>query len=180
MSKNYVMVQYMFPPNTMPTNTALREVIHNAADGYIKAGKMPMFGTTFSYADARALCLQGQGWFTYKDSHTSNRFVIEQDGHVDGLRMWGSQPQIFYRIFLDVYSANEFIALLNDYGALVARIITEAEATDQEVGGCAIPATVFVSEDIVAKLIWPGHPNFTYAGAYPSAGPANATPYPAP
>ena len=179
MSKNYVMVQYVFPPKTMPTNTALREVIHNAAEGYIKAGKMPMCGTVYTYKDARAHSFN-DGWFSYRDSHTSTRYVPGEDGGMTGVVMWGDQPQVFYRIFLDVHDANEFIGLVDSYGALLARIVTEDQAGTELVDGYAIPPAIFVSEDIVAKLIWPGHPDFTYSGEYPSAGPADATPYPAP
>jgi len=178
MSKNYVMVQYVFPPKTMPTNTALRAVIHNAAEEYIKAGKMPMSGTVLTYDIARSL--SASNWFTYRDGHTSTRHVPKEDGSMDIGVMWGDQPQVFYRIFLHVDDANEFIALVDRYGALLARIVTEDQATNEPIDGYAIPPTVFVSEDIVAKLIWPGHPDFTYTGDYPIAGPADATPYPAP
>lgn len=174
MSKNYHMVQYVFPPNTMPLNTALRKVIYDAAEKYIKEGKLAMGGSRGGYDPTR----KDKAWCDYRDSHLSNRFTVDENGVLNTLKMWGNQPQVFYRIFLDLDAANEFIDLVNQYGALVARIITEEQATNNLVDGHIIPAGVFVPEERVAQYVWPGHPNFVYNGTYPTPGAPDATPFP--
>lgn len=174
MSKNYHMVQYVFPPHTMPTNIELRTVIYEAMETYIKAGKSVMNGTRFDYDASRS----SLPWSDYRDSHCSNRFIDEDTNTLITARPWKDQPQVFYRIFLDEDAANEFINLVKEYGALLARIITEDQVTPER-DGHKIPAGVFVPEEHVAKFVWPGQPTFEYTGTYPEPGPADASPYPA-
>jgi hypothetical protein len=177
MSKNYHMVQYVFPPDTMPTNIELRTVIYEAADRYIKQGKLAMAGTRIWYQPNFS---NSRSYFDYRDSHISNRYFKNEDGNPNVWNIstpWDvTVPQIFYRIFLDATAANEFIQLVLDHGALVARVITEEQA-GLEIEGFTVPADVFTPEEVVAKFVWPGYPNFEYNGTYPTAGSPTAEPY---
>lgn len=177
MSKNYTMVQYVFPPLTMPYNVDLRKVIYDAAEGYIKAGKLAMGNSAIAYISKADQDAGNKTWFDYRDSHVSNRYYKDENGVWDTVTPWKPDvEQIFYRIFLDANAANEFIQLVLDHGALAARVITEDGAGSQM--EYDYPAKVFPPEDHVAQYIWPGHPNFNYQGTYPTVGSPSATPYP--
>jgi hypothetical protein len=163
MSKNYFMVQVVWAPGVLPTNTYLHSAILEKMDQFIKSGKSPMCGSWSSHADLETIGIPVDYRMPGSGSSTMlSRETFSLDAPLAGLR-----------IFLDQSSAEEFMEFVLFHGALVARIITE----DQVGVVDGVPNTVtFPEESRVAQCIWPGRPNFVYSGTYPEPGPADATP----
>lgn len=176
MSKNYTMVQYVFPPQTFPTNTALRNTVLDIAGTYIKAGKMAMGESCLAYKSDATRDANNIPRVDYRVPHSSNRYVHGEDGLINLSGQWDPDlEQIFYRVFFDAEAAQEFCQSMLNYGALSARIVVEGGSTSAL--DFEYPDTCFPEEAHVAQFVWPGYPNFDYQGTYPSAGSADASPW---
>lgn len=177
MSKNYTMVQYVFPPRSVPDNAALRNAILDLAGTYIKAGKLAMGESCLDYKSDARRDAENIPKSDYRVPHSSNRFVHDQSGVINLSGQWPSDlEQIFYRVFFDQTAAQEFVQAMLDLGALSARIIVEGQSNPSL--DFEYPDYLFPPEAHVAQFVWPGYPNFDYQGTYPAAGPADATPWP--
>lgn len=177
MSKNYTMVQYVFPPLATTSNTALKEAILNIADTYIKEGKMIMGGSSLLYKSAEQYISENRPIPDYRISHVSNRIGVETAPIDATPPQWEpDREQLFYRIFLDASAAEDFCKSMLNLGALFAGVIVEGHSHSNL--DFQYPDSVFPPEARVAEFVWPGHPNFDYQGTYPAAGLADATPWP--
>ena len=128
MSKNYIVVQTVYAPETFP-NEKLENVLLKKIEPYIKSGR----------------CTIADSWgfkpvpgVDYRYSAFSNR------------PFWtNNTEQIFYRIFFDSDAADNFINLSLLYGAKQARIVSESDI------GKTLPNTLkFPSDEYVRKFIW--------------------------
>lgn len=152
MSKSYFMVQIVYPPQTMP-NAELEEISAAEADKYIKAGKMTKRGV-MDHIRVDSDLYSVPPTDDYRKPICNNRIALtfNEDGTA---ATWGFNPtenQVFYRILMDAESAESFREFCLQYGALAARIITEADRGVVD----GVPSTLFdFPEDAhVQQYLW--------------------------
>ena len=171
MSKNYYVVQYVWPPGFMP-NLDVEEVTLAKFDEYIKAGKAAMNGAYWAPKDQWDPNTKIE--FNKGGFHDYRRAACPRSREAYDGGMASKVELVLYRIFIDQAAALEYAEFMLNTGAISAKIVTEEDKLTGVVGE-NLP---FPSESVVGQLIWPGHPGFEYNGTYPEPGPADAEPIP--
>ena len=131
MSKNYYVVQYVWPPGFMP-NLDVEEVTLAKFDEYIKAGKAAMNGAYWAPKDQWDPNTKIE--FNKGGFHDYRRAACPRSREAYDGGMASKVELVLYRIFIDQAAALEYAEFMLNTGAISAKIVTEEDKLTGVVG----------------------------------------------